>query len=165
MLHAAVAVAGGVRSDRVTLQPITCFIIGPSKRRSRRMARAWGPHMGVLDANFIGLFSHSHAMPAKPETVGRLPAKLALNVTKSRVASRRVASTRKLCNILLNVSISVSDLAQTVAVSAKFRRNLACRVDSMGTEQDSNSNSYRQEQQQQQQEREQHRKESAERQQ
>lgn len=134
-LHVAVAVAGGVCSDRVTLQPITCFIIGPSNEIWSGLPRR---HMGSrwVDANFIGLFSHSHshAMPRR-QSGGCLSA-CQVGI-KCHKVTRRVASTRKLCNILLNVSISVSDLAQTVAVSAKFRGNLACSADSTGTEQDS----------------------------
>lgn len=87
--------------------------------------------MRHMDANFIGLFSHSHttgahAMPVLGPEFG----------IKCQKVTRRVASTRKLCNILLNVSISVtlsSDLAQTVAVfSGKFRLpfwGLACHAD------------------------------------
>lgn len=136
MLQLQLQLHGGSCSDRVTLQPITCFIIGPSKRKlAQAGGGGGGAFMRHMDANFIGLFSHSHshshstgahAMPVLGPEFG----------IKCQKVTRRVASTRKLCNILLNVSISVtlsSDLAQTVAVfSGKFRLlfwGLACHAD------------------------------------
>lgn len=111
-----------------------------------------------MDANFIGLFSHSHSHGACDALRERDSSGPEFGI-KCQKVTRRVASTRKLCNILLNVSISVSlsDLAQTVAVSSKFRCCLGPRMPRRQAS-NSNSNNYRQEQQQ-------HRKESAERQQ
>lgn len=68
----------------------------------------------VVDANFIVLFSHSHgACDLQADWLTAWQTGI-----KCHKVTRRAESTRKLGNILLNVSIS--DLAQTVAIWAKL---------------------------------------------
>lgn len=109
MLHVACCSCScmGSCSDRVTLQPITCFIIGPSKRQLARKGclllhcdihATHGCKFHWVIFTFTFTFAGGACDASSGTEFG----------IKCQKVTRRVASTRKLCNILLNVSISVS---------------------------------------------------------